>query len=335
MAGQQPQPQSQAAPASAKPLQDRALVWTTDFLTSPVGLALTIGVLFYYQLETLALRPNFIKALAYGANDPDMQYKLGAFYYHGMEGLSEDHGKAQAWFTAAAENGHDEAALHLGYMHYKGYGTNTSKEASHKWLSASAKKNNTEAAYRLGYLYYTGEGVGRNYQLAARQFRSAAERQHAGAAAMLGFMYHKGRGLPTHNKLAMLWFRRAAEMGDSRAMVNLGVMNFRGKGTRKDFVLAYMWFGLAHQLGDQETSYNGLDYMNRLVAKGKISPEEITEAVDLGQEWAEKHGLTDQQHGGYQANPPTTVRPALPHYELRTEMHYVPHCVPHCDSSVV
>merc|ERR1712146_835334 len=112
----------------------------------------------------------------------------------------------------------------------------------------------------------------------------------------------KGRGLPTHNKLAMLWFRRAAEMGDSHAMINLGVMNFRGKGTRKDFVLAYMWFGLAHQLGDQETSYNVLDYMNRLGAKGKISPEEIVEAVELGQEWAEKHGLTDEQHGGYQAN---------------------------------
>ncbi len=259
----------------------------------------------------MAVRRKFIKELAYFENVAEMQYKLGAFYYHGMEGLNEDHEKAQAWFTAAAENGHGDAALHLGYMHYKGYGTNTSKEASHKWLAASAKKNNTEAAYRLGYLYYTGEGVGRNYQLAARQFRSAAERQHAGAAAMLGYMYHKGRGLPMHNKLAILWFRRAAELGDSSAMINLGVMNFRGKGTRKDFVLAYMWFGLAHQLGDQETSYNGLDYMNRLVAKGKISSEEIVEAVDLGQEWAEKHGLTDQQHGGYQANPPTTVRKCL------------------------
>lgn len=217
-----------ATPAAAKNAwSSKLLVWATDFLTSPFGLVLTMSILVWYQLETMALRPNFIKALAYGANDPEMQYKLGAFYYHGMEGLTEDHGKAQDWFTAAAENGHDQAALHLGYMHYKGYGTNTSKEASHKWLSVSANNNNTEAAYRLGYLYYTGEGVGRNYQLAARQFRSAAERQHAGASAMLGYMYHKGRGLPTHNKLAMLWFRRAAEMGDSRAMVNLGVMNFR------------------------------------------------------------------------------------------------------------
>jgi len=278
-----------------------------DWMTSPLGLALTMGVLVWYQLETLALRPNFIKALAYGTRDPEMEFKLGAFYYHGMEGLSKDHGKAQAWFQAAAEHGHPESALHLGYMHYKGHGDNSSKEASHKWLSVAARGNSTEASYRLGYLYYQGEGVARNYQLAARQFRSAAERKHAGAAAMLGYMYHKGRGLPTHNKLAILWFRRAAEMGDSRAMLNLGVMNFRGKGTRKDFVLAYMWFGLAHQLGDPDTAYDGLDYMNRLVAKGKVSPDEIAEAVDLGQEWADKHGLSDRQKSGLEGELPPGV----------------------------
>ena len=242
-------------------MKERAL----ELMTSPVGVGLTVLFLVYSQIETFSVRPNFVKVLAYGTADPEMQFKLGAFYYHGIEGLGEDHVKAEAWFTAAAEKGHNQAALHLGYMNYKGHGANASKEVAHKWMSVAAKQNNTEAAYRLGYLYYSGEGVSRNYQLAARQFRSAAERNHAGAAAMLGYLYHMGRGLPRHNKLAILWFRRAAEMGDTKAMLNLGVMYYRGKGTRKDFVLAYMWFGLAHQLGDEETSYNGLDYMNRCV----------------------------------------------------------------------
>lgn len=277
--------------AEQNTLRERAL----DFMTSPAAVAITMGILLYSQIETMAVRPNFVKVLAYSTSDPEMQFKLGAFYYHGLEGLNKDHGKAEAWFHAAAESGHSQAALHLGYMNYKGHGVNATKESAHKWMSVAAKQNSTEAAYRLGYLYYAGEGVPRNYQLASRQFRIAAERQHAGAAAMLGYLYHKGRGLPRHNKLAILWFRRAAEMGDTKAMLNLGVMYYRGKGTRKDYVLAHMWFGLAHQLGDDETSYNGLDYMNRLVAKGRIQPFEIAEAVELGHEWAEQHGLTKLQ----------------------------------------
>ena len=111
MAAAQPPPARPAGEPAG--WRQRVLVWVTDFLTSPLGMVLTMAVLVYYQLETLALRPNFIKALAYFANDAEMQYKLGAFYYHGMEGLDEDQHKAQAWFTAAAENGHGDAALHL------------------------------------------------------------------------------------------------------------------------------------------------------------------------------------------------------------------------------
>jgi hypothetical protein len=37
------------------------------------------------SLETHAVRPNFVKTLAYVTGDAEMQYKLGAFYYHGLE----------------------------------------------------------------------------------------------------------------------------------------------------------------------------------------------------------------------------------------------------------
>jgi TPR repeat protein len=183
----------------AGPGRTRGLDAAADWMTSPLAVALTMGVLIYSQLETMSARPNFVKVLAYATGDADMQFKLGAFYYKGLEGLGQDHAKARAWFESAAEQGHDQAALHLGYMHYKGEaggghgrrdGTNASsgstRHDAHRWMAVAAKQNNTEAAYRLGYLYYSGEGVQRNYQLAARQFRAAAERKHAGAAAMLG-----------------------------------------------------------------------------------------------------------------------------------------------------
>ncbi len=44
-------PTTQPTPAvSAQRRDSRALVWVTDFLTSPVGLVLTMAVLVYYQL---------------------------------------------------------------------------------------------------------------------------------------------------------------------------------------------------------------------------------------------------------------------------------------------
>eukprot|EP01051_Picozoa_sp_SAG22_P009686 SAG22_NODE_824_length_6981_cov_2.752833_3_plen_364_part_00 len=275
-----------------------------DYATSYLVLAVLVVFLVASSLETHHMRPNFVKTLAYVTGDAEMQYKLGAFYYHGMEGLPQDKSKAKSWLTAAAEGGSKDAALYLGHMHYRKEVGDASKTEAHKWLVEGAKRNSSEAQYKLGYLYYSGEGVPRNYQSATRYFRMAAERKHPGASSMLGYCYFKGRGLPTHNKLAMLWFRRAAEMGDVKAMLNLGVMHYRGKGTRKDPVLAYMWFDVAHKVGhdNQDDSYSAWDYMRRLVSKGKVNDEDIAEAIELGTEWTEKHGLL--RGHGHTSNPP-------------------------------
>jgi hypothetical protein len=48
-------------------------------------------------------------------------------------------------------------------------------------------------------------------------------------------------------------------------------------------------------------------WWSRLVSKGKITPAEIAEAVELGHEWAEQHGLAAHGAGGAsgaEATPP-------------------------------
>jgi len=287
-----------AAAAADEEMSEISPDGTDWFIVAP-AILLVVSLLVVFQLETLSLRPNFVKSIAYTSSDRDMQYKLGAFYLQGLHGLKRDHQKARAWFQAAAEQGHRDASLHLGYMHYKGNGGNVSKPAAFQWLSRAARSNVTEAQYRLGYMYYQGDGVPRNEAAAARWFRTAAEKRHAGSAAMVGYLYFTGRGLPPHNKLALLWFRRAAELGDAPAMVNLGMMHYRGKGTARDYILAYMWFLLAERNGDLQTQRNADEYTTRLRSLGKISEGDINEAKALGEEWSLKHnilkGLSQEQ----------------------------------------
>eukprot|EP01052_Picozoa_sp_SAG31_P003361 SAG31_NODE_128_length_23532_cov_21.204754_6_plen_90_part_00 len=52
-----------------------------------------------------------------------------------------------------------------------------------------------------------------------------------------------------------------------------------------------------------DDSFAAYDYMRRLVAKGKVNEEDIAEAIELGTEWSEKHGL--DRGAGTTANPPS------------------------------
>ena len=76
------------------------MLW--DYTTSYPALALVVVFMFISSLETHNVRPNFVKTLAYVTADSEMQYKLGAFYYHGLEGLPADKAKAKSWLQAAA-----------------------------------------------------------------------------------------------------------------------------------------------------------------------------------------------------------------------------------------
>jgi TPR repeat protein len=79
------------------------------------------------------------------ANDAASIYVLASFYYHGDEGLQQDHAKSTELFVKAAELGSRRAHFSLG-MHYKEGGDYMKKAKFH--LEAAAMAGNEDANTR-------------------------------------------------------------------------------------------------------------------------------------------------------------------------------------------
>ena len=65
------------------------------------------------------------------------QFSVGMYYYEGAFGLGEniDYEKALFWITKAAEQGHVESQHSVGFMHYKGQGTQIDYETAFHWYT--------------------------------------------------------------------------------------------------------------------------------------------------------------------------------------------------------
>ena len=118
-----------------------------------------------------------------------------------------------------------------------------------------------------------------DYANAAKSFIKAAEQGNAEAQFSLGNMYAEGHGVPQDDQQAVSWFRKAAEQGFAPAQVNLGVMYAQGQGVERDLVEAHKWFNIAGGAVDED----GVDL--RLIVEEQMSPEEISEAMQLAKEW--------------------------------------------------
>lgn len=124
-----------------------------------------------------------------------------------------------------------------------------------------------------------------DYNTAAQHLIPLAESaDDAYAQYFLGAMYAKGQGVDQNMETAAKWYRSAAEKGVSSAQYRLGVMYRDGQGVPQDLENAYAWLSVAAKLGSQlaPTALASLD--------GRISPQEMTEAQKLAEEYIRKYG---------------------------------------------
>ncbi|MBP7114666.1 MAG: sel1 repeat family protein [Candidatus Peribacteraceae bacterium] len=136
-----------------------------------------------------------------------MQYMRGA-------GVTQDQAKGMEFLLKAADAGHAEAQVAMGYYYLKG--TNGVAQDSAKameYLTKAAEQGNRDAQYNVGLAYVRGEGT-------AADFAKAYE-----------------------------WFEKAAYQDDAGAQYNMGVMIINGEGAVADPVAAYVWFRLANEKG--------------------------------------------------------------------------------------
>lgn len=109
-----------------------------------------------------------------------MQFARGQECY-----AADNYSKAYYWYREAAELGHAEAALLLGYMSYVGLGVPEDRATAARWYESAAERGSVDAAVLLGRMYESGSGIAVNLAAAARMYIHAALHGHSGAAFLL------------------------------------------------------------------------------------------------------------------------------------------------------
>lgn len=93
--------------------------------------------------------------------DEGLHYPLGYMYQHG-KGTRTDFRLARQHFTAAAEQGHDEAMYQLGNMNLFGDGAASDRRTACRWFKRAAERNHVDATYQLALCYLNGQGMNKN-----------------------------------------------------------------------------------------------------------------------------------------------------------------------------
>ena len=112
-------------------------------------------------------------------NDPEAMLSLGALYYTGFSGISQDYVKAMGYYEKAVElsGKKDTTAMNnLGYCHYYGRAGVVDYEKAYSCFAYAAMMGDANAMYKLGDMYYYGNHVDKDvnasfywYSLAKRQ----------------------------------------------------------------------------------------------------------------------------------------------------------------------
>lgn len=87
-----------------------------------------------------------------------------------------------------------------------------------KRLRKAAEQGHVEAQLHLGFMYAGGEGVPEDDREAVKWFGRAAEQGHAGAQAVLILIGAKGKGVSEDSVKAYAWVALAAAQGNDKAV---------------------------------------------------------------------------------------------------------------------
>jgi TPR repeat protein len=206
---------------------------------------------------------------------------LGYMYETG-KGVPRDDEEAVKWYRKAAEQGNAPAQANLGAMYESGRGISLDYVEALKWYRTAAQQGNAAAQSKLDNMNRQGLGVRQDYVEILKWNRKLAEQGDAVAQTYLGFVLYSRGGLQDHVEAAE-WYRKAAEQGHVDAQTSLGFMYANGFGVPSDFVQAYIWSSVAAASGGNMAQENMRLFANYM------TPDQITEAQRMAQEWMADH----------------------------------------------
>ncbi len=138
-----------------------------------------------------------------------------------------DYQSAFAYYSNAAELGHDYGQFMLANMYLSGEGTRRDKQAYVRWMEKSAESGYPPANYLIGVGIYSKNSE--DAALAMTYLEKAAQQEHAGAMHMLGLIWATGTGVKKDHAEALRWFRMAKAHGlsvEERLLSEAGIAGY-------------------------------------------------------------------------------------------------------------
>jgi TPR repeat protein len=139
-----------------------------------------LGVIY---ANAMGVKLNMKKAIDYfhkgaSAGNADCQCSLGLMYQAGERipgGVKADPAEARRWYRLAADQGHEEAIMHLGQLLLWGQGGPEDPEGGARLFRQGSEAGNPEAQWSLGQCYLSGKGVPMDSVQAYALFAAAAD----------------------------------------------------------------------------------------------------------------------------------------------------------------
>jgi len=132
----------------------------------------------------------------------------------GYWGDPRDESKAFKLNREAAELGHSEAILAMGYFYLNGQGVEKNLELAEYWYKKAARGGESRAMFSLGWMAYDALA----YTHANRWFHRAVHHGHIRSVYWLGKLAWRGHGVPQSHSEAFALFHRAAHAHDPEAI---------------------------------------------------------------------------------------------------------------------
>ena len=220
-----------------------------------------------------------------GSATAESEYQRGVQFAVGSGGVSRDDAEAVRWFRRAADKGHLQGMVYLGFMQEHGRGMPKNEVEAGRLYRRAAEQGDAAGQNNLGVLTEQGRGVAKDEAEAARWYRRAADQNNANAQANLGYLHDIGRGVAKDDAEALRWYRKAADQNHARGMYLLGTMYENGQGVTKDDAEAARWYRKSADLAypDAQTSLGVLYEHGRGVSKDDAEAARwYRRAADLG-----------------------------------------------------
>lgn len=223
-------------------------------------------------------------------------------------------GDYRSAFQAAerfAPEGNVDAQTMLGWLYWKGHGTDQDFPAADEWLSRAAEQGDVRAMRHLAdlhfYDYESLDGRIKNRPLAAEWYRRAAEAGSSTSQRRYGRVLIRGIGIDRDRDTGLVWMMRAIDAGDRQAMYELGYVYETGELGEPNFQEALRYYRQAIRRGVQQSARRAIELLRDQQSPAFDSEEAYLWALVARQWWQE-----DPTNGRYFVSMAETVHRKMP-----------------------